>query len=187
MHERGDTAEIAGWWRRRRGAKWVVAEAPLPRAGCVKRNAKGLLGSDAERPAYPDSGTGGKFTEEFAAIRIQAETGTHHDILEETGAPSHTDTWFQQPLAPGERGVADAKAGPRFNSAELLVVSRDHQPNVIDRVGRQVKGVILSIEICQPAVLLNQRAVPVPTEASGHGEVGFQFKTVLDEEACFFG
>src|SRR6202051_4261937 len=171
MHERGDTGKIVGWWGRRRGAKRVFAEAPLPRAGCVKRNAKGLLGSDAERTAYPDSGTGRKFTEELAAIRIQTETGTHHDILDEAGPPSHTDTWFQQPLTSGERGVADAKARPRFNSAELLVVSRDHQPDVIDRVGRQVKGVILGIEICQPAVLLNKRAVPVPSKASGYGEV----------------
>src|SRR5580692_9023775 len=101
MHERGDTAEVVGWWRRRRGTKWVVAEAPLPRAGGVERNAKGLLGSDAERTAYPDSGTGRKFTEELTAIRIQTETGTHHDILDEAGAPRHTDTWFQQPLASG--------------------------------------------------------------------------------------
>src|SRR5580704_15956564 len=101
MHKRGDTGKIVGWGRRRRSAKWVVAEAPLPRAGCVKRNAKGLLGSDAERTAYPDSGTGRKFTEELAAIRIQTETGTHHNILDEAGAPGHADTWFQQPLASG--------------------------------------------------------------------------------------
>src|SRR5579862_9592636 len=149
MHERCNTGEIVGWRGRRRGAKWVVIETSLPRAGGVQGNGKGLLSSNAERTADPDSSAGRKLTEKLAAIRIQAETRTHHDILDEARAPSDTDTWFKQPLASGERGISDAITRPRFNSAELLVVSRDHEPNVTDSVGRQVKGVILRIKICQ--------------------------------------
>ena len=97
--------------------------------------------------------------------------------MQEAGSPRDADAGSEAPLAPGERGIADAFGG------KFLVVAGDDDADVGDRVGAGVVAVVLGIEVGEQAVFLDERTVPIPTETGNDGEIRFEAEGVLTEGA----
>ena len=83
------------------------------------------------------------------------------------GANPHWRSLISELLAPGV--------------AELRVVAGDFESGIGDGVGGGVVGIKLAIEGGQPAVLFRERAVEVPAQAQGDGQVAAEFVIVVDE------
>src|SRR5215472_13353753 len=162
-----------------RGRRGCTAEGIGERAGRCGRE----LGNKGQGESYTKGAiksaarTGRELTEELTPVIVDAKTGAHDKILDEGWAPCRTNARPKPPLPPLHGRVADALG------SHSRVAARNHNATVYDGVGGRIVLVAAGVKVCQQAVFLCQRAVPVIAQPETEGQVPASLETVLDISA----
>src|ERR1700739_419509 len=157
----------------------------------VNRHCERFLRGNTERPAYTQTGAGGKLGKILTAVCIDSKAGSHYNILVTRRTPCNSDAGSEHPLPSRQGGVTDAF------EAKGLIVSRYSQANAPLTIGKVCERiaicgrrrgvasssvlVIRRVKIREQPIGLIQGAVPIPAEPQIYREVWLHLDVVLSE------